>query len=293
MRKIKISLFFIFTVIFTPKAFSQGVMFVEDITAIATAIENGLTMYNDLMTTIEQFQKTCEQLENMKKQMESFDLSKYDWKKWDTFLHAANDFMDMQDNLEALIDAKNMKIGGVSFSLRDLYTTDLWISLLDESEKKLDPRNISEEDQKRFVSRHGMTVDHYMKFINLEKEIATKSQEIVVVTEQADAATKKISQQLEDIPVESDSEKSAYDIQNQRLKAQNDIAIIEAKKTSLLLQSVQNIGQHILDEHDLERENFEASTRALEKHDAVVNGAYRAADDNDYIHIWGRGKTNK
>lgn len=275
------------------KSFSQGVMFVEDITAIAAAIENGLTMYNNLMTSIEQFQKTCEQVDNLRKQMQSFDLSNYDWKKWDTFLHAANDFMNMQDDLENLISTKNMKIGSVNFSLRDLYKTDLWLGLLDETEKKLDPRNISEEDQKRFISRHGMTVEHYNKFINLEKEIATKSQEIVVVTEKSQEATKKIAEQLNDISVETESDKQAADTQNQFLKAQTDLAVIEATKTNLLLQSVQNIGQHILEEHNLTMENFTASQKAIEKHEAVVNGANRAADDKSYIHLWGKGKDIK
>lgn len=292
MRKLKLVLAFIIFSVFSPKVFSQGLVFVEDITAIATAIENGLTMYNDLMTTIEQFNKTAEQVENMKKQMESFDIKQYDWKKWDTFLHAANDFMDMQDDLENLIDAKNMRIGDVNFSLRDIYTTDLWIGLLDENEKKLNPKNISEEDQRRFISRHGMTVDHYQKFINLEKQIATKSQEVVVVTQKADEATKKIAEQASEIPVDTDSEKGALDVANQQAKAQTDLMIIGAKITSMLLQSVQNLGQHILDEHDLERKNFEASREALERHDKVVNGAYRAADDNEYIHLWGRGKSN-
>lgn len=293
MKKIKISIIFILLILFTPKAFSQGVMFVEDITAIAAAIENGLTMYNDLMTTIEQFQKTCEQLDAMKKQMMSFDLSSYDWKKWDTFLHAANDFMDMQDEMERLISQKNMKIGGVNFSLRDLYTTDLWLGLLDESEKKLNPLNISEEDQRRFISRHGMTVDHYMKFINLEKEIATKSQEVVITTEEAQKRTKEIADLTNQIPMETDSQKAALDTQNQLLKAQTDITIIETAKTNLLLQSVQNIGQHILEEHKLTAENFAASQKALDKHEAVMNGAYRAADDDEYIHLWGRGKSNR
>lgn len=292
MRKIKICIFFIATVLFTPKAFSQGVQFVEDVTAIAAAIENGLTMYNDLLTSIEQFKKTCEQAENMKKQMESFDLSKYDWKKWDTFLHAANDFMDMQDNLEALIDSKNMKIGNVNFSLRDLYTTDLWIKFVDESEKKLDPRNISEEERKRFVARHGMTPEHYMKFINLEEQIATKSQEVVVVTQQANDATKKIAQMASEIPMETDSEKAGIDVQIQQGKAQTDLMIVMSKVVNMTLESVQNIAQHILEEHNAQLENFEASKEALEEHNRVVNGEYRAGDDKDYIHLWGRGKDN-
>ncbi len=290
MRRKRIFLISFFFMVLKADIFSTGVQFVEDITAIATAIENGLTMYKNLQTSIEQFQKTCEEIDKIKEQMVSFDLSEYDWSEWDTFLHAADDFMSLQDDLQSAINAKNMKIGDVNFSLRDLYTTDLWINLMDESEKKLDPRNISEEDQRRFISRHGMTVDHYLKFTNLEEQIATKSQEVVVVTAAADKATREIADQAVKIPVESDSEKSALDISNQQGKVQTDIMIVEAKKTSLLLQSVQNIGQHILEEHNLQLENFEASREALERHDKVVNGAYRAGGDQDYIHLWGKNK---
>ena len=267
-------------------SFSQAVTFVEDITAIATAIENGLTMYQQLMNNIQQLQKTAEEVENIKKQMEGFDLSNYDWTKWDSFLHAANDFMNLQDDLQNAINAKNMKIGNYNFSLKDLYTTDFFLNAMSETERNLNPNNITEEQRNAFIGRHGMTPEHYNKYISLEKEIATKSQEVVVIAEQARKTTKKLNEQMQDIGVETDSDKQAQDKNLQYQNGELQTAIVQTEIQISMLESLQNIGQHILEEHKLTQENFEASTYALENFKSSHNSG-DAGDDNDYLHLWG------
>lgn len=281
-KKSVVLLVLIFTCHF---AFSQ--VLVEDLTAIAAAIENGLTMYQQLMNNIQQLQKTAEEVENVRKQMESFDLSKYDWKKWDTFLHAADDFMDLQDDLSSLINSKNMKIGNYNFSLKDLYTTDFYLNCMTEAEKNLNPANISEEQRNAFIGRHGMSPEHYNKYIALEHEISTKSQEVVVVSEKAKKATKGIHDQLGDIGTESDSEKSAQDKGNQMAYASVETAIVQTELQISLLESVSNIAQHILDEHKLSAEYLEASNEALANFKSSHNKS-DVGEESNYLHLWGK-----
>lgn len=284
MKKRLVVLFLSLFITFS--SFSQGVTFVEDITAIATAIENGLTMYQNLMNNIQQFQKTVEEVEHIKKQMESFDLSSYDWTRWDAFLHAANDFMNLQDDLESAINAKNMKLGNYNFSLKDLYTTDFFLNAMSETERNLNPANITEEQRNAFIGRHGMSPEHYNKYIALEKEIATKSQEVVVVAEQARKSTKSLNEQLQDIGVESESEKESADKNLQYQNGQIQTALVQTEIQISMLESLQNIGQHILEEHKLTQENFEASTYALENFNSSHNSG-DIGDDKDYLHLWG------
>lgn len=281
-KKSVVLLILIFTCHF---AFSQ--VLVEDLTAIAAAIENGLTMYQQLMNNIQQLQKTAEEVENVRKQMESFDLSKYDWKKWDTFLHAADDFMDLQDDLSSLINSKNMKIGNYNFSLKDLYTTDFYLNCMTEAEKNLNPANISEEQRNAFIGRHGMSPEHYNKYIALEHEISTKSQEVVVVSEKAKKATKGIHDQLGDIGTESESEKSAQDKGNQMAYASVETAIVQTELQISLLESVSNIAQHILDEHKLSAEYLEASNEALANFKSSHNKS-DVGEESNYLHLWGK-----
>lgn len=290
MRKIKKLIVITFlSVILSSPFYSQGVMLVEDLTAIAAAIENGLTMYNQLMNNIQQLQKTAEQLENIKKQMQDFDLSKYDWTKWDTFLHAANDFMNLQDDMQRLIDSKSMQIGKYRFSLRDLYTTDFYLNTMTEAEKNLNPKNISKAEQAAFISRHGMTVEHYNKFLALEHEIATKSAEVVVTVENAKKVTKALNKQMIDMGVETDSQKSAEDLQVQYANGELQNTIVQTEIQISMLQSLQNLSQHILEEHKLTREYVEASNGALERYNAIHNKE-DIGNDKEYLHLWGGSK---
>lgn len=289
MKKLRISLLLLFSFIFMPKAFSQGVMIVEDLTAIATAISNGYTMYQQLVNNIEQLKSTYEQLDNTRKQMESFDWTSGEGglNAVDNFMHATDSFMSLQDRMSDLVNSKNMQIGDWSFSLKDMYSTDGFFNLMTQTEKKLDPRNISEEDQKKFIGRHGLSVDHYMKFINLEKQIATKSQETEIVAEEGRNTVKAVKESIKDLPLETDGEKAAMDVQNAQLKAQTNIALVEVENSSRTLETVQNIAQHILEEHKISFETVAGSTEALEEVTKTYSGDYFVKHDNEnYLHLW-------
>lgn len=286
-KKIMVS-FLSFFLLFSVSA--QGVMLVEDLTAIAAAIENGLTMYNNLMTTIEQYQRTCEQIKMKVKEMQDFDWSSIDPKSLDSFLGTVDNFMSLQDDLDSIINSKNMKIGDLTFSLSDVYSTDFVLNLMNETERKLDPRNISESEQKAFIARHGMTVDHYMKFINLEKEIATTSQKIVVTMEKTEEASKALAEVVSKTPVETGGEKEALDAMNMNQKAQTQEIIIQTQVLVDLARSVQNIGQLYLEKVKKQFYDEDLVQQAKENLTATYHNASQVSDQNgDYLHFWGSG----
>lgn len=288
MKK-KITVFFLsFFLLFSVSA--QGVMLVEDLTAIAAAIENGLTMYNSLMTTIEQYQRTCEQIQMKVKEMQDFDWSSIDPKSLDSFLGTVDNFMSLQDDLDSLVNAKTMKIGDFSFSLSDVYASDFMYNLLDEAEQKLDPRNISESEQQQFIARHGMTVDHYLKFVNLEKEIATQAQYTTVKMDEVQKSSKALAEVVSKTPVETGGEKEALDAMNMNQKAQTQEIIIQTQVLVDLTKTVQNLSNLYSEKIKNQFYNENQMTLAQENLTATYHNAAQVSDQNgDYLHIWGSG----
>lgn len=291
MKRIRFIFCSLVLIFMTPRVFSQSVMFVEDLTAIATAISNGYTMYQQLMNNIEQIEATYKQLENTAKQMASYDWGSFEsgegLKNIDNFIHAADGFMDLQDNLSDLIDSKNMQIGGFNFSLKDLYSTDFLYKCMSEAEMKMDPRNITEEEQKEFMARHGISLDHYNKFINIEKQISLKSQQTKVVTDKASEVTKNLRNTIKDLPLKTEGEKENMDIQLSHLKAQSDAALIQVDLTASLLDTTSNLAQLILEEHNLRGNTVEQTTAAREEFESAYGGDYYVNHDNEkYLHLW-------
>lgn len=224
------------------------------------------------------------------KEMQDFDWSSIDPKSLDSFLGTVDNFMSLQDDLDSIINSKNMKIGDLTFSLSDVYSTDFVLNLMNEAERKLDPRNISESEQKAFIARHGMTVDHYMKFINLEKEIATTSQKVIVTMEKTEEASKALAEVVSKTPVETGGEKEALDAMNMNQKAQTQEIIIQTQVLVDLARSVQNIGQLYLEKVKKQFYDEDLVQQAKENLTATYHNASQVSDQNgDYLHFWGSG----
>lgn len=151
---------------------------VIDITAIATAIENGVTMYQQLQTAYNQYETTVQQLEQAKKNMESIDLSSIDQAIYNKMLNSASSYLNDLENIENVIQEKNMEVGGLRFSLEDLYTTDVYQKIeVDEEDKLLNPDNMTDEEKKQFFLNHGMNVDTFNKLCAVSKELGDKGKE--------------------------------------------------------------------------------------------------------------------
>ena len=269
--------------------YSQGVFFVEDLAHIATSIENGLTMYHQLQNDYEQLKNTVEQIKMMKKNMEGFDWQSYFQDgEWDSFLHAADDFMTMQDNLDRLINQKNMEIGGMRFSLNDLYKTDFFINVLNETEKNLDPRAITEEQSRAFVGRHGMSYDHYMKWLNLEHQIELKTKESVVEREIIFDTAQELSEYLNNLPPDTEITSSqAMEQQNGlKMKISTQANLMQLDILSSLKESLDNFIAMEANDKQLYVYNVEKVTQAEEKFKGTVHGANTVYENDGYLHLY-------
>ena len=94
-------------------AFSQA--FVIDLQAIAAAIQNGVTMAQQLEATYNQLRGTYEQIQQTAEQMKSMDMSKLSKKALQSLTGNSDMLEDYLNNLENIYDEKNMKIGNISF----------------------------------------------------------------------------------------------------------------------------------------------------------------------------------
>jgi hypothetical protein len=161
---------------------------VMDITAIIAAIENGYTMMQNLQAMYTSVKTSYEQLQQQVKSLESFDFNQLDAKdplgSWRSLNTYADRMMTYEQNIEGIINRKDIKIGNSSFSLGDIFTSpnktaqDMAISgrdfMLDPFETKL-----STEEKAVFHQKYGMSYGNYMRINQLGEVLKKKSAEVV------------------------------------------------------------------------------------------------------------------
>ena len=136
-----------------------------------------------------------------------------------------------------------------------------------------------------------MSLNHYNKFLALEEQIATQSQRVEVEMEEVEKASRAVCETVENIGVDSDSEKGAMDKMNVQLSAQSKQAAFQTKILIDCAKSVQNIAQHILTEHQLQYDNAAKMTEAMERIDTTYADASKVSDrQGSYLHLWGSGQ---
>lgn len=168
----------LFSLIFTFKIFSQA--FVIDLQAIAAAIQNGVTMAQNLEATYNQLRGTYEQIQQTAEQMKSMDMSKLSKKALQGLTGSSDLLEDYLNNLENIYDEKNMKIGNISFSLNDLYNTDVYSRISKdfgiEMGKSLG--SMTAQQLKDFADKYGIDYEQYLRMAALAEETGKKAKEI-------------------------------------------------------------------------------------------------------------------
>lgn len=278
---------FLFLILFSFRVHAQ--FLVEDLTAIATAIENGLTMYQDLQNAIQQFQKVSEQVEMMKKQMESFDFSTLNQNTLNRFMDAANAMYSSQENLESLIDSKTMKLGNLNFSIRDLYSTDFYENALDEAEKNLNPYQITDEQRRAFYARHGIYPEKYYAMWQIANETGDFSKKVSATSSIAINGLNDINNQVKEIPFISDGEKEALDIQNTYLNSIVQTLLIDAQGTRDALDQVKNIGNQLNQFFSTQNETLYETTKG-DKEFSATHTTDDVGNESEYLNINGGSK---
>jgi conjugal transfer/entry exclusion protein len=160
---------------------------VIDISNIIASIENGYTLVEQLHAMYENVKNGVEQLNETRKNFEAFDIKELSLKdplgSWGKIMTYGNRMMTYEENMEAIINNKNLRIGNSSYSLADLFTSPSTIPdmvvdgtgfvAVDPFSKKLSP-----EEQAIFHSKYGMSYGHYLRIYTLGVKTGEKAAEL-------------------------------------------------------------------------------------------------------------------
>ena len=166
---------------------AQG-MPVIDITAIVAAIDNGATMTYQLQAMYETLETSYNQLQKQIKSFEAFDFNALDAKdplgSWKSLLTYANRMMTYEQNIESIINKKDIKVGNGSYSLSDIFispagTAENMVTggvnyLVDPFETRL-----SAAEKAAFHQKYGMSYGNYMRISQMREMLQKKSAEVV------------------------------------------------------------------------------------------------------------------
>lgn len=141
---------------------------VIDVSSIATAISNGYTMFQELMSTYEQLEMYWQEIQNMyenAKSLEFDDLANYDYASLAKAFGLNDEYVEKMRDIQGVIKNKSMTINGIEFSLEDLYTTNIYKKLGKLGQQyAIDAlQNLTPEEEQEFYNKTGMTVDEIEK----------------------------------------------------------------------------------------------------------------------------------
>ena len=248
---------------------------VIDVNSIAASIENGITMYHQLQTAYNQYQNMIERLNKIKQDMKKFDVSKYDWSQWDSILKMTDHYMTQMDNIENIVNRKSMKIGNLRFSMKDLYTTDLYEKLGNEVEEELNPENITEADKANFYRKHGLSVKHYNKLRALNEQLHETALHTAAQVEVMEKEDEIVLEQISDFKAATQDTTGTVDnLQlSAKIQAQN---LQEAKEISMTVRSMsQQAMQRNMIEATREAANQELLDQQNSHADVQFNNFYK------------------
>jgi hypothetical protein len=167
--------------------FAQGYP-VIDISAITAAIQNGYTMVQNLQAMYTNIKTVYDQLQQQIKNFKSFDLNQLDASdplgSWNSINTYANRMKTYEQNIENIINKKDIKIGKDSFSLSDIFMSpNKAINNLvnDEFNAVLDPLELklTVPERQVFQRKAGMSFGKSMRFNELGEMMKKKAAEVV------------------------------------------------------------------------------------------------------------------
>jgi hypothetical protein len=167
--------------------FAQGYP-VIDVSAIVAAIQNGYTMAESLQAMYTNIKTAYEQLQRQIKSLESFDLNNLDADdplgSWQSITTYANRMKTYEQNIGAIINKKDIKIGKDAYSLGDLLITPGKTAesmvvggvkyVIDPLESKLSPA-----EKKAFKLKFSMSFGNSVRVTQLGQMMQKKAAEVV------------------------------------------------------------------------------------------------------------------
>ena len=162
---------------------------VIDITNIMSSVLNGYTMMQQLQTMYNTLKSSYDQLQQQIKNFESFDFDKLDARdplgSWKSLVTYADRMMTYEQNIENIINRKDIKIGNGSYSLSDVFTspasTVKGMAMDGVNFTVIDPfeRKLSAGERAAFHQKFGMSYGNYMRINQLGEVLQKKSAEVV------------------------------------------------------------------------------------------------------------------
>jgi hypothetical protein len=259
-------------------AFAQGYP-VIDVTAIVAAIQNGYTMAENLQAMYTNVKTSYEQLQQQIKSFESFNFNQLDandplgsWKSINTY---ANRMKTYEQNIEGIINRKDIKIGNDTYSLRDVFMSpgstaeDLVFGginyVLDPLNVKLSPPEI-----KAFHHKYGISAANQMRINQLGEMMKKKAAEVVGYAESLQKNINEDRERLEAIVKDIFGSESI--IQQQQVN--NAVLAIMAQDTKTQGQLLGDIAQQIAANFAQEQIRKEAMREEININDLEISEGY-------------------
>jgi len=168
-----------------------------DATNLIRAVENGMHMYEQLTSLYQTIKTNIERLEQQRKAFEKFDMRQLSLNdplgSWKMIMTYGNRMMTYEENIESILNRKDIKIGKASYSLIDLFSaspvtniTDMAGSaadyaVIDPFEKQLTP-----EEKALFHQKYGMSYGHYLRYHKIGEALSKKAAEVTAYNEKLD-----------------------------------------------------------------------------------------------------------
>jgi len=186
---------------------------VIDATNLTHAVENGMEMYEQLKGIYQTIKTNVDRLKEMVKNFKAFDLRQLSLEdplgSWRKIMTYGNRMMTYEENIESILNRKDIKIGGASYSLADLYTVNPVTNITNMAGNAIDyaiidpfERKLTMEEKAVFHQKYGMSFGHYIRYHRIGEGLLKKAAEITAynrkLQEELAADREAIQSMLED-----------------------------------------------------------------------------------------------
>jgi len=160
-----------------------------DASNLTHAIENGMEMYKQLAGIYQIIKTNIERIEEQIKDFEAFDLRQLSLEdplgSWRKIMTYGNRMMTYEENIESILNRKDIKIGNASYSLADLYMTNPVKNITNITGSAMDyavidpfERQLTLEEKEVFRQKYGMSYGHYIRYQKIGEGLSKKAAEV-------------------------------------------------------------------------------------------------------------------
>jgi len=225
---------------------------VIDVTSLATAVQNGYTMAQQLQTMYNNLRTSYEQLQQQIKSFETFDFNSLNAKdtlgSWKSINTYASRMMTYEQNIESIINRKDIKIGSSSYSLNDIFAVSPLdalqnISIDTMSSMVFDPfeNRLTPEEREAFRRKFGMGFGSYMRIKQVGDMLQKKAAEVVGYSDSLQKNLKEDRERLDSIS--GDLFESESIVQQQQVN--NAVLTVMAQDMKTQAKLLGNIAQQL------------------------------------------------